>query len=123
MQELVGAYAALKQQLRSVIHDDPIDALLLTVVGGGLAFYHLERDTNPGIQHPWDAVLYMSTCLSVGYDNMFPTTPAGHALATLVQTFGPALASKALDAPASEPDPIVERLDQIIALLSAPRPE
>ena len=90
------------------------------------------------IPRPWDAVLYMSTCLSVGYDNMCPTTPAGHALATLVQTFGPALASKALDAPASEPDPIaspanagrsatpqallstiVQRLDQIIALLTA----
>ena len=97
-----GQYASLKQDLRRWAKDDPIDALVATVLGGGIAFYLAERDTNPGCATPWDAILYMATCLSVGYDNVFPTTPTGHALASLVQTFGPALSGMAFDAPAAE---------------------
>jgi voltage-gated potassium channel len=97
-----GQYASLKADLRRWAKDDPIDALVATVLGGGIAFYLAERDTNPGCATPWDAILYMATCLSVGYDNLFPTTPTGHALASLVQTFGPALSGMAFDAPAAE---------------------
>src|SRR5439155_2947443 len=85
-------YADLKKLLRTWAKDDPIDALLLTAFGGGIAFYLAERGKNPNIATPWDAILYAATCFSVGYDNTFPVTDAGHALATLIQTFGPALA-------------------------------
>ncbi|HEX7841056.1 MAG TPA: ion channel, partial [Kofleriaceae bacterium] len=95
-------YPQLKQGLRRWAKEDPIDALAVTVLGGGIAFYLAERDTNPGCATPWDGILYMATCLSVGYDNLFPTTPAGHALASLVQTFGPALSGMAFDAPAAQ---------------------
>lgn len=95
-------YASLKQDLRRWAKDDPVDALVATVVGGGLAFYLAEHDSNPQCQAPWDGILYIATCLSVGYDNLFPTTPTGHALAAMVQTFGPALSGMAFDAPASE---------------------
>jgi len=95
-------YAALKQDLRRWAKDDPVDALAATVIGGGLAFYLAERASNPACATPWDGILYIATCLSVGYDNVFPTTPTGHALASLVQTFGPALSGMAFDAPASE---------------------
>jgi len=95
-------YASLKQDLRRWAKDDPIDALLATVLGGGLAFYLAEHEHNPSCAKPWDGILYIATCLSVGYDNLFPVTPTGHALATLVQTFGPALAGMAFDAPAAE---------------------
>jgi hypothetical protein len=97
-----GQYASLKADLRRWAKDDPIDALVATVVGGGIAFYLAERDTNPGCATPWDGILYIATCLSVGYDNLFPTTPTGHMLASLVQTFGPALSGMAFDAPAAE---------------------
>lgn len=97
-----GQYASLKADLRRWAREDPIDALVATVLGGGIAFYLAERDTNPGCAKPWDGILYIATCLSVGYDNLFPTTPTGHMLASLVQTFGPALSGMAFDAPAAE---------------------
>ncbi len=95
-------FATMKSSVRSWAKDDPIDALIATVFGGGLAFYLAERHTNANCQTPWDGILYMSTSLSVGYDNLFPTTPIGHALATFAQTFGPALSGAALDPPAKE---------------------
>jgi len=122
-------YASLKQDLRRWAKDDPIDALVATVLGGGLAFYLAEHDHNPSCVTPWDGILYMATCLSVGYDNLFPTTPTGHALASLVQTFGPALSGMAFDPPAAEARAeaaeqaevnraILARLDDIVRLLS-----
>jgi len=119
---------------RTWAREDPIDALAVTVLGGGIAFYLAERDTNPGCATPWDAILYMATCLSVGYDNLFPTTSTGHTLALPVQTFGPALSGMAFDAPATEapaeprqPAPrrrgrrrdraILDKLDEIVRLL------
>lgn len=97
-----GQYASLKADLRRWAREDPIDALVATVLGGGIAFHLAERDTNPACATPWDGILYIATCLSVGYDNLFPTTPTGHMLASLVQTFGPALSGMAFDAPAAE---------------------
>ncbi|HEY0189931.1 MAG TPA: ion channel [Kofleriaceae bacterium] len=138
-----GEYASLKQDLRRWATDDPVDALMATVLGGGLAFYLAERDVNPNCVKPWDGILYIATCLSVGYDNVFPMTPAGHALAVAVQTFGPALAGMAFDTPASElraqaeaeaaaraaetaqslamQQAILGKLEDIVKLLSAPR--
>ncbi len=123
-------FTAIKSGIRRWAKDDPIDALFATVVGGGLAFYLAEKDSNPNCLTPWDGVLYMATALSVGYDNLFPTTPTGHALATFVQTFGPALSGAALDAPAAEAAAaaaeaaavnraILSRLDDIVRLLEA----
>jgi len=123
-------FDSLKQDLRRWAKHDPIDALLATVVGGGIAFFIAERETNPACKSPWDGILYMATALSVGYDNLFPTTTTGHALASFVQTFGPALANQALDPPAAEAQAvaaqaaavnlaILERLDAIVRLLEA----
>ena len=95
-------FATLKSSLRAWAKEDPIDALIATVIGGGMAFYLAERDTNPNCTKPWDGILYMSTALSVGYDNLFPTTPIGHAIAVFAQTFGPGLANAALEPPAAE---------------------
>jgi hypothetical protein len=129
----------LKSGLRAWAKDDPIDALIATVIGGGMAFYLAERGGNPNCATPWDGILYMATALSVGYDNTFPTTPIGHALATFAQTFGPALSGAALDPPAAElaraaaeaaarasedaavNRAILARLEDIVQLLSSPR--
>ena len=120
--------AQLKNGLRAWAKKDPIDALLAVVLGGGVAFYLAERNTNPGCKSPWDGILYMATALSVGYDNLFPTTASGHALATFVQTFGPSLAANALEEPPAEKAAdeaqkaavqlaILERLDRIVQLM------
>ncbi|MEJ7598346.1 MAG: hypothetical protein WKG01_10585 [Kofleriaceae bacterium] len=124
------SYRSLKGDLRGLVNDDPADALLATVIGGGLAFYLAERQTNPACQNPWDGILYAATCLSVGYDNLFPSTTTGHAIAAAIQTFGPALATKALDPPAAElravraeeaavDRAILARLEDIVRLLEA----
>ncbi|MBA3540459.1 MAG: hypothetical protein H0T79_12685 [Deltaproteobacteria bacterium] len=125
-----SGYASLKSDLRRWAKEDPIDALFATVVGGGLAFYLAEHERNPACANPWDAILYMSTCLSVGYDNLFPVTSTGHALAALVQAFGPALSERAFDEPAAVVKAaadeaaavnraILARLEDIVRLLEA----
>jgi voltage-gated potassium channel len=118
--DLIPEWGALKDALRAWGKNDPIDALALVVLGGGVAFYLAERETNPQCKTAWDGILYMATALSVGYDNLFPSTPTGHALATFAQTFGPALANSAFETPAPPDDTnrqILERLDKIVQLL------
>jgi hypothetical protein len=132
-----GELDELKRGIRTWAKKDPMDALFTTVFGGGLAFYLAERDTNPNCVNAWDGILYMSTALSVGYDNLFPTTPIGHALATFAQSFGPALANNVFDATAAETDAadakaaalteeaaatnraILARLEDVVRLLSS----
>jgi hypothetical protein len=78
-------------------------------------FLAAEQGENPSIVTYWDALHYISTSLSVGYANIFPVTQMGKAIGAVVQMVGPALSSKALDAPpSSEPDPVVEKLDAIL---------
>jgi voltage-gated potassium channel len=125
-------YAQLKEGLRRWATDDPIDALVATVLGGGISFYLAERERNHHCKTPWDGILHVASCLSVGHDNLFPITPAGHMIATLIQTFGPALAAQAFKPPAAETRAaaaadddvnraILARLDDIVRLLGETR--
>jgi voltage-gated potassium channel len=72
----------------------------VTVLGGSFLFYVAEKDVNPKVNTYVDALLYISTCLSVGYADVFAQTQAGKAIATAIMTVGPAMAAKALDPPA-----------------------
>lgn len=124
--------AALKHKLRTWAKEDPMDAVLATVLGGGLAFYLAEKDTHPELTSPWDGVLYIATTLSVGsMTSLVPTTKVGQALTAFVQTFGSALALSVFDPPAAEKRAaaaqetalqlaILERLDRIVTLLEQP---
>jgi hypothetical protein len=93
------SWSGLKDGLRSQVAKDPLDALAATVLMGGYAFYQAERGKNPKVNNLFDAMTFVSTCLSVGYDQTFAQTPAGKAIATAVMTVGPAMAAKALDPP------------------------
>ena len=110
------------------------------LVGWGAALFYLaESDVNPGVQSYWDALHYIATSLSVGYANIFPVTPLGKTIGSVVMMLGPALSARVLEpgrsaggspAPAAElgaplPPPgerigerpsqqIVERLDAIL---------
>lgn len=119
MSNLVSSdFADLKTALRDGVARDPLDALVVTVLGGSFLFYVAEKDVNPKVKTYWDALVYVSTCLSVGYADIFAKTPAGQAIATAIMTVGPAMAAKALDPPAGQQtDPVVEKLDAILAEL------
>lgn len=128
------SYGTLKQGFRELAQRDPIDTLLVTVIGGSYLFFMAEKGKNPKVQSFWDALVFISTCLSVGYDDVFARTDSGKAIATFVMMFGPAAAAAAFDPPAAErdkpqpPSPevlqtlemqkaIVERLDGILDAL------
>lgn len=88
-----------------------------------LLFFIAERGRNPRVNTIFDATLYCSTCLSVGYADIHPVTPAGKALGTLLMTFGPSLVSKVMDGGKTEsPDlqgEILATLRQILAKMES----
>lgn len=104
----------LKTAIRDGVARDPLDALVVTVAGGAFLFYLAEKDENPKVKTYWDALVYVSTCLSVGYADVFARTPAGKAIATAIMTVGPAMAAKALDPPSATRDD-----DQTVAVQKA----
>jgi voltage-gated potassium channel len=123
-----GSYQSLKKALREGITRDPLDALVVTVLGGAFLFWLAEKDENPKCTTYIEALVYISTCLSVGYADIFARTPPGRAIATAIMTVGPAMAAKALDPPKDDSPAvddaalavqktIVDKLDAILTEL------
>jgi hypothetical protein len=115
-------YAAAKSKLRGVIRRDPIDANLSFILGASALFYFAEKDVNPKVRTYFDALVYTTTCLSVGYADIFARTETGKLVGSIIMTVGPALSGMLLDRPSSEPDPnariqaaILEKLEAILA--------
>ncbi len=98
-QDLGAAFSTAKTELRGALANDPLDALIVTCLGGAWLFYVAEKDVNPKVKNFWDALVFVTTSLSVGYASMFAMTTAGKAIASALMTIGPAMAAKALDAP------------------------
>ncbi len=92
-------YESLKRSLRDAVAQDPFDATVVAVVGGAFLFYVAEEGHNPKVTSYWDALVFISTCMSVGYADIFARTPAGKAIASAVMTLGPALSGAVLDEP------------------------
>src|SRR2546423_267916 len=95
----------------------------VTLVGlAAVLFYALERKRNPKVNDLGDALVYCSTCLSVGDGDIFARTPLGKVLGSALMTIGPALAAKTLDGPAADrrdaaQQEILETLKQILEQL------
>jgi voltage-gated potassium channel len=126
------AMTRLHDKLRDYQARDPANAILITTLASAAAFYVAERGRNPKITSFSDALVYAATNLSVGYSDIFAKTPAGKAIGSLLMTYGPAMATRALDPPGpSVPAPhatgvsdtavdrIVASLDAILAELRA----
>jgi voltage-gated potassium channel len=112
--------AGLKRSLREAVARDPIDALAVTVLGGAYFFYLAEKGHNEKVKTYWDALVFVSTSLSVGYADIFARTPSGQAIATALNTFGPAISGAALEAPATpEVAPKLELSDEALAVQRA----
>lgn len=93
------------------------------------AFLAAERGHNPKVNDIYDAMIYCSTCLSVGYADIFPRTPVGKLIGTVLMTVGPALAARGLDGQSSGENlgrteavqqQILSTLQQILTRLPAP---
>jgi hypothetical protein len=95
----LGDYASLKKGLREAVAADPFDAAVVTVLGGAFLFYVAEKGRNPKVETYWDALVFISTCMSVGYADVFARTPAGKAIASAVMTVGPAISGAVLEEP------------------------
>jgi voltage-gated potassium channel len=96
------SWPAAKRGLRDALARDPLDSLAATVLGGSYLFYLAEQGKNPKVQSFWDALAFITTCLSVGYDDVFARTDAGKVIASFVMTVGPALSGAILEPPAAE---------------------
>jgi hypothetical protein len=67
------------------------------VAASSAIFFIAERDHNPKVNDIYDAMIYCSTCLSVGYGDIFAKTPIGKLLGSTLMTIGPALSGAVLD--------------------------
>ena len=92
---LQGAHGYMREKQQ----EDPMNALVASVLVGAAAFYAAEREHNPKVNSFYDALVYVSTNLSVGYSDIFAKTEAGKDIATALMTYGPALAARAFDVP------------------------
>jgi len=99
------ALTRLHEKMRDYQAREPANAIVLSVLGAAAAFYVAERGRNAKVNSFHDALVYAATNLSVGYSDIFAKTPAGKAIGSLLMTYGPALAARALDPPGA-PQPI-----------------
>ena len=132
--ECEAAFAALqswKDRLLDYAVDHPLESLITLVTGSAWVMYLAEREVNEGITTYDDALYYVSTCLSVGYANVFPQTQIGKLVAAVVMILGPSLTSwviegrlvaRQAEAP-PPPDPVVQKLEAILQELRARRAE
>jgi hypothetical protein len=117
------ALSRLKSGFREKYADDPMGSTVATVLVASWLFYRAERGHNPKVQSFYDALVYVSTNLSVGYSDIFAKTPAGKTIGSALMTFGPAMAAGFLDEPGAtkksdaETKAVVDRLDRILAVL------
>ncbi len=93
------AMTRLHEKMREYQAREPANAIVLSVLGAAAAFYVAERGRNPKVNSFYDALVYAATNLSVGYSDIFAKPPGGTALGALLMTYGPALATRALDPP------------------------
>ena len=118
------AVQKMKDGLRDGFTKDPMGTTATTVLVASWLFYKAEKGHNPKVTSFYDALVYVSTNLSVGYCDIFAKTPAGKTIGSLLMTAGPAMATRFLDEPAEKGlsteatnRAIVERLDKILEAL------
>jgi H+/gluconate symporter-like permease len=93
---LKNAEEALEQWAQNAFSDEPFTKLITVVGLGAFLFYKAEHGVNPKVNSIWDAMIYTSTCASVGYGDIFAQTPLGKAIGSFIMTVGPAMANAAL---------------------------
>lgn len=126
-----------KDDVRAALTKDPIESAMMAILVGSYAFFQAENGINPKVQTFGDALVFVSTSMSVGYSDILPRTERGKIIASAIQTFGPAMAARILDPPRKEEEAekrasavqaahaaetqqqILQRLDAILEALKA----
>lgn len=116
---LLNQRGSLETQLLDMLTDKPLEANVGFLFSAAAAFYLAERGVNPRMHTYIDSLYYISTCLAVGYADIFPVTQQGKAIATLVMMVGPALTAELLDPPQHAASASEVGQKRIIALLEA----
>jgi voltage-gated potassium channel len=111
-----------KRKLREGFTDDPMGTTATTVLVASWLFYKAEKGHNPKVNSFYDALVFVSTNLSVGYSDIFAKTPAGKTIGTLLMTAGPSMATRFMDEPGhgdsnATSRAVVDRLDKILEAL------
>lgn len=120
-----GTLEKVKDGFRERYKDDPMGTSATTVLIASWLFYKAEIGHNPKVTSFYDALIYVSTSLSVGYSDIFAKTSAGKAIGSMLMTVGPAMATGFLDEPGrfrqeeAETRAVIDRLDRILAALEA----
>ncbi len=99
VRSLLSMHHPLERKLISLLTDNPLEANVGFLLATSAAFYQAEVGINPKINTFIDALYYISTCLAVGYADIFAETQRGRAIAALVMLVGPALTAELLDPP------------------------
>ena len=120
-------YGVPLDQLAAKLTENPCGKAAALVGVGSVLFYAAERGRNPKVNDIFDAMIYTSTCLSVGYGDIFAKTPVGKLLGTALMTLGPAVAAQTLDGSANErrdalQAETLETLKQILKQMGADYP-
>jgi hypothetical protein len=97
------------------------------VTSAAVLFYLAERGHNERVRDLYDALVYCTTNISVGYCDIFARTPVGKMIGSALMTIGPAMAAKTLDGAKSIRSDEVQRemlqtMRSILAKLEAPSP-
>ena len=114
-------------QLAAKLTENPCGKAAALVGMGSVLFYAAEKGRNPKVNDIFDAMIYTSTCLSVGYGDIFAKTPVGKLLGTALMTLGPAVAAQTLDGSANKrrdalQAETLETLKQILKRMGADYP-
>src|SRR5687767_3123692 len=102
--------------LVSRLGDHPARNTIAMVTTAAALFYLAERGRNPKVRDIYDALIYCTTNISVGYCDIFAQTPAGKLIGSTLMTLGPSLAAKTLDG-AKKAEPDAQTQQQILATL------
>ena len=82
--------------------DKPAQNTAAMLSAATVLFYLAERGHNPKVRDIYDAAVYCTTNISVGYCDIFAQTPVGKMIGSALMTVGPAMAAQALDGPKSQ---------------------
>ncbi len=103
------------EEKAGALAENPFRNTVAMVSAAAVVFYTAERAHNPKVRDIYDALVYCSTNISVGYSDIIARTPIGKLIGSTLMTIGPAMAARTLDGPKSRQ--LSATQEQILATL------